>query len=264
MIKTRREWPEVGELVVATISKIVPFGAYVKIDEYGGKEGFVHISEIASTWVRNIRSFVREGQKVILQVLRVDLRHGHIDLSLRRVTEQQKRRKLVEWKRLQRAHKLLELVAKRKKKSIDEAYEKAGWKMEDYFGEIFAGFEAAAEEGIDPLLKAGVPRSWAKTIAEIAKKYVTIPKIKITGELTLQTKAPNGIELIKKSLITALETAKRNKYEVSIYLAGSPRYRISVKAKDHKEAEKILREIAKTATQEFEKTGGKAEFTRIK
>ena len=75
MVIRRSEWPEVGDLVVATVRRIVDYGAYVHLDEYG-KEGLLHISEISSSWVRNIRDHVREGQKVVLKVLRVNPEKG--------------------------------------------------------------------------------------------------------------------------------------------------------------------------------------------
>ena len=81
----RPEWPEVGDLVIVTVNRITDYGAYVTLDEYG-KEGLLHVSEVASSWVRNIRDFVREGQKTVLKVLRVDTEKGHVDISLRRVT----------------------------------------------------------------------------------------------------------------------------------------------------------------------------------
>jgi len=57
------EWPEAGELVVATVERIADYGAYVMLDEYG-REGLLHISEISSTWVKNIRDFIRRrGEK---------------------------------------------------------------------------------------------------------------------------------------------------------------------------------------------------------
>ena len=86
MTERKPEYPEVGDLVIATIETVVTYGVYANLDEYN-KRGLLHISEISSSWIRNIRDFVREGQKVVLKVLRVSLEKGHIDLSLRRVTK---------------------------------------------------------------------------------------------------------------------------------------------------------------------------------
>ena len=62
--------PPVGELVVSTIKEIVPYGAYVTLDEYDDTEGLLHIAELSSRWVKNIRDHVRENQKRILQRFR--------------------------------------------------------------------------------------------------------------------------------------------------------------------------------------------------
>ena len=85
MAERRVEWPERGDLVIATIDSITTYGAYVELEEYG-KKGLLHVSEISSSWIRNIRDFVREGQKIVLKVIRVKSEKGHIDVSLRRVT----------------------------------------------------------------------------------------------------------------------------------------------------------------------------------
>ncbi|HVO36618.1 MAG TPA: S1 RNA-binding domain-containing protein, partial [Candidatus Acidoferrum sp.] len=71
MAANKPEWPEPGDLVIATIQSVTDYGAYAKLDEYD-KQGLLHISEISSSWVRNIRDFVRENQKIVLKVLRVD------------------------------------------------------------------------------------------------------------------------------------------------------------------------------------------------
>ncbi len=75
-------FPEVGDLVVATVKRVEDYGAYVKLDEFAGIEGLVHISEMATTWVRNIRDHAREGQKLVLKVLRVNPQRNQIDLAL--------------------------------------------------------------------------------------------------------------------------------------------------------------------------------------
>ena len=57
--------PSEGELIVAVVREVKQNGAYVDLDEYEGIEGFIFIGEIASGWVKNIRAFVRPGQRLI-------------------------------------------------------------------------------------------------------------------------------------------------------------------------------------------------------
>ena len=86
--------PEEGELVVATIKTVKQNGAYVDLDEYEGTEGFIFIGEIASGWVKNIRGFVREGQRVICKVMRTRRDGTSLELSLKSVSEERRRGRL--------------------------------------------------------------------------------------------------------------------------------------------------------------------------
>ncbi len=112
MVRTS-EFPEESELVVCTVQNVKNFGAFVTLDEYGGKEGFIHIRDVATGWVKYIRDYVREGQKIVCKVLGVDMSKGHIDLSLKSVNEHQKREKIQQWKNENKAEKLMEIVAER-------------------------------------------------------------------------------------------------------------------------------------------------------
>jgi len=80
------ELPEVGEIVVATISKITAHGAYATLDEYNDIQGFLHASEIAHGWVRNINKFVKSGEIKVLLVKRIKDGREEIDLSLKQVS----------------------------------------------------------------------------------------------------------------------------------------------------------------------------------
>ena len=88
------DFPEEGELVVVTVKTVKNFGAFGILDEYDGKEGFIHITDVASGWVKYIRDHVKESQKIVCKVLRVDEQKSHIDLSLKQVNEHQKREKI--------------------------------------------------------------------------------------------------------------------------------------------------------------------------
>ncbi|HQT44897.1 MAG TPA: S1 RNA-binding domain-containing protein, partial [Candidatus Micrarchaeota archaeon] len=99
------DMPEQDELVLATIKKIMPYGAFCALDEYQNKEAFVHISEVAPRWIKNIHEFLHEGEHVVAKVYNLILEKNQIDLSLKRVTPSEKKAKLEMVKRTRRADK---------------------------------------------------------------------------------------------------------------------------------------------------------------
>ena len=74
---------EVGGIVEGTVTGITNFGAFVELP--GGKVGLIHISEIADVYVRDVKDYVKEQDKIKVKVLSVDDR-GKIGLSLRQLT----------------------------------------------------------------------------------------------------------------------------------------------------------------------------------
>ena len=105
------EFPEEGELLLCTVTKIFGHSVFVNIEGFN-RSGMIHISEISPGRIRNLRDYVVEGKKIICTVLRIHKDKGHIDLSLRRVNDGQKRKKLEEIKQEQKSKKLIELVGK--------------------------------------------------------------------------------------------------------------------------------------------------------
>ena len=257
----RSEYPEVGDLVIATAVKVFDHGAYVKLDEYG-KEGYIPLGEVSSTWVRNIRDYVREGQKLVLKVIRVDTRRGHIDLSLRRVTEREKKDKLMEWKRWQRAKKLLELVAKKLGIRSARQIEEIGVKLEEHFDEAYAAFEQAVLLGEEVLVKAGVPEEWARESTEIAREHVELPEVIVRGYFTLSSTAPDGVERVKRVLLKALDAVKGLEAKAKIYTMGAPKYRVEIKARDYRIAEEALKKAVEAATLQAKEEKAAIAFTR--
>jgi translation initiation factor 2 subunit 1 len=254
--------PELGELVVATVVRIVPYGAYVTLDEYNNVEGLLHISEVASGWVRNIREHVREGQKTVLKVLRTDPEKMHVDLSLRRVSEREKKDKLLEWKQENRGRRLLDMAAEKMKVKPEEAYQKVGTIIEDKFGNIYRGLERAAIEGEEPLLKVGVPPEWASALLEIAKSKIRVRRVQIRGTLQLTCPTSNGVEVLREAFSKALGVRKPRNAQVNIYVIGPPRYRIEVVAENFKQAERILDGAVEAAIETVSSQGGEGKFTR--
>jgi len=259
LVRKRTPLPRVGELVIGAVKKVFDYGAYLSLGEYNNIEAYLPWSEVSSKWVRDIRDFVREGQRVVVKVIRVDRRKRHIDVSLKRVNPSEQRRKLLEWKRAQRAEKILEIVAKRIGKSLDEAYNEVGWKLEDYYGEIYAGLEEASYRGSEALQEAGVPSEWYEPLLNEVRKHIKIKRIKIQGVIYLLSLAHDGVEKIKKTLADPLQKiALDEDTKIKVYTIGAPKYRIEVTSTDYKKAERVLQsyikqvqKLAKSLSMEF-------------
>ena len=84
MIQAITAEAEVGAIYTGKVARIVDFGAFVTI--LPGKDGLVHISQIAEERVENVTDYLSEGQEVQVKVLDVDQR-GRIKLSMREVAE---------------------------------------------------------------------------------------------------------------------------------------------------------------------------------
>lgn len=263
MMPKKAEWPEPGDLVLATVQKITDYGAYVLLDEYQ-KEGLLHISEVSSGWVRNIRNFVREKQKVVLKVLRVDTEKRHVDLSLRRVSRPQRREKILAWKKERKAESLMRSVSEKLKQPAEDVYSKIGSQVEERFGGIYEGLENAAREGPDTLIEVGVPKDIAIAIAEVAKEKIRLPMVKIKGTLELQCTKPNGVTYIREALLRAQKIEKPRDTRVRVYVVSPPKYCVEVLAEDYKEAERILQNAAEEAVKTLTEAGGLATFKRGK
>jgi translation initiation factor 2 alpha subunit (eIF-2alpha) len=102
--------PEEGEIIIATVREVTGHGVYVTLDEYNNMTGFLYISEIATGWIRNIERYVRPKQKAVLKVIRVNKVRGEIDTSLKQVSGEERRSKLIEIKKSDKAATLLDVV----------------------------------------------------------------------------------------------------------------------------------------------------------
>lgn len=231
-----RSLPEPGEVVVCTVREITSHGIYVNLDQYDGTNGFLHVSEISTGWVRNIDRVAKVSQKLILKVIRLNRARREIDLSLRQVTNEERRQKVIEWKREERALTIIDAV--RKKVGIDDAQVKdLRRKLEEQFGTLYVALETAARKGAEGLLGVGLSEKEAKAVAEIAAEKIIPPKYEVGALVEISSRSPEGIEQVKRTLLAA---ASAPSAEVHITYAGAPHYRVRITADDYKQAEKAM------------------------
>ncbi|AWR99903.1 translation initiation factor IF-2 subunit alpha [Metallosphaera hakonensis] len=252
MIYNRHQLPREGDILVATVKQVFDYGSYVTLDEYGGMQAFLPWSEISTRWVKNIRDIVKEGRKVIVKVIRVDRKKGSVDVSLKKVNDDDRKKKNAQWKRIQKTDKILELVAQKLKRSEREAWEQVAWKLEERYGDVFEALQKASKEGEKVLLDAGVPEIWVKPLLEEASKHGEERKVKESKVILMRTVDPEGVEKIRK--VFDLEDE-----DVRIFTIGAPRYRVEVSGVDPKAVAQRLNEIVQKILERAKEEGVSAE-----
>ncbi len=239
--------PSQGELVVCTITKVNPNSAFAKLDEYDSKEGMIHISEVSSGWVKDIRNHVRAGQQFIAKITRLE--NNNISLSIKKVDKNQENFKMKEYRLSQRAEKLLEIAAKQLGKDLPKAYEEVGYLLQEAFGSLYEGFKAALTPGA--LEKKGIPEKWAAIIKELAEKNIEQKEFEFRAKIFINSSKSDGIDVIKSILTEA------QKNGLQVHYIAAPEYLVKMKTKNAKKGEKEFN----AALENIEKSGkGRAEI----
>ncbi|WP_316506694.1 translation initiation factor IF-2 subunit alpha [Nitrosopumilus sp.] len=251
-----QEMPEQGEIVLATITKVMDHGAYVALDEYDNIQGFLHISEIAPGWIRSVNRFVKDGEKKVLLVKKVNPKRGDIDLSLKQVSNDQKKLKLKEVKKFEKGKTLLQNVQEKAKLS-DEEIEKLEDSIYSKFDSVYDAFIEIGRNGIDSVRELKLAKKTAGVIEEICSK-IKLPSVEIRGIMEITNNKSEGVEIIKKIL---LEVIKKDS-TIDITYLGAPKYRLSITSEDFKSAEKSLKPIIAEIQTNIEKKKGSFKFTR--
>jgi len=221
----RRGLPSQGEIVIAKIVKINPNSAFAQLSEYN-VEGMIHISEVASGWVRDIRHFVKPNQEVAAIVTRQE----PLSLSLKRASSQQRAQKLKEYNMEKRAEKMLEIVGQKLGKTLEQSYDEVGFLLQERFGSMYEAFKESLSKR--EKLEKVLPKEWVDAIVEVAEKSIEQKEFEFTAKLFLRSYASNGVEAIRE-MLQKVEHAK-----LDVRYIAAPQYLVKYRTLDPKKGGK--------------------------
>jgi len=255
MLIKRSGFPEESDLVMCTVNNIQHNSIFVNIHEYD-RQGMITISEVAPGRIRNIRDYVAEGKVVVCKVLYVNRERGYIDLSLRRVSESQRRQKNDELKQELKAEKIIEMTAHSLKMDFKTLYDKIA---ESFLKNYYYTFQA-----FDDFLSGNLvftdyfDKSISETLEKIIREKIKPKEILIAGDITINTWEENGVEDIKNALALAI------KENTTVNYLGGGKYRVLLKGTDYKTLEKSLKDISDNVMAHMKKRKANVEYERVK
>ncbi len=232
----KQGWPEEGELVIVKIKRIMDYGAVADLIEYKNRDGFIHISNVTKSWVKNIRSHVSTGETRVAEVTKVEEDKNTINLSLKTVNETQMKRKMDQWKREKRTNRTIEQLAEKLEKDPEKAKKEIIPKLTEKYEDPYEAFEEISAEGEKALKDIDISKEWKEEIINYSKENIKPPEVTIEGSFNIETLQGNGIELIKKALKPI------TKENVKVEYVSAPEYKLKITARDYEEAEEELKE----------------------
>ena len=233
--------PDVNDLVLGKVVKITKHGIYAELIEYKGLTAYCHVREIAAAWIRNIRNFVRLDQQIVAKVLLVNRKTRQIDISIKRVSESQKKDKIQQYKNQKSAIAIVNLIAKKLNVSPGEVLSTIEAPLKDEFGTMYSAFEYIAAEGEIDLTTLGLPPKYIDAIVEMSKSSIKIATYEKEVKIGLRSFAPDGVEQIRQVLFNISNAlTKYENVEYEITSIGAPTYRLWLSGKFVEDIEDAL------------------------
>jgi len=224
---------EEGDMVLCTVDRIAGTVVFVKI-EGEEKEGSIILSEIAPGRIRNLREYVIPKKKIVCKVLKTA--GGSTSLSLRRVTQKEKKEVMDEYNQERSYVSILKSVVKEKSNEVLENITKNG-RLYDFFEEARTN-----PKELEDLIGKENTKKILEIIFEQKKKSKIIKKT-----ISLKTQEPNGLYLIKKVL--------ENPEEIEIKYLSAGKYSLKIETEDGKKGEQELKTFLEKVEKKAKETG---------
>ncbi|MEM0147627.1 MAG: S1 RNA-binding domain-containing protein [Candidatus Micrarchaeaceae archaeon] len=218
-----------GMLVLAEIEDIQQFGASCKLIEYN-VDAFLPIREVSSGWIKNIHEFIHKGQIVVAKVMLINKDKGSIDISLKKVTNQESRIKMNAYNLEKRSQALFMQALKASR--LSQFKDKYTQQILSSFGS-FSNFINEVNANSEKFDSLQLPKKLKDTVSELLMAGKREKMHVVSYILTLQSfNTKSGILEIKDALRNAISKAG-----INVEYISAPHYRITAQALDYPTAE---------------------------
>ncbi|XP_058074295.1 eukaryotic translation initiation factor 2 subunit alpha homolog [Magnolia sinica] len=269
------KYPEVDMAVMIQVKNIADMGAYVSLLEYNNIEGMILFSELSRRRIRSVSSLIKVGRQEPVMVLRVDKEKGYIDLSKRRVSEEDIQGCEERYNKSKLVHSIMRHVAETMLLDLEDLYIHVGWPLYRKYGHAFEAFKLIVtdpdsvlnaltrevkEVGPDgqevtkvvPAMSEEVKDALIKNI----RRRMTPQPLKIRADVEIKCFQLDGVLHIKEAMRKA-EAAGNNDCPVKIKLVAPPLYVLTTHTLDKEQGISVLNDAIKACTEEIDRHKGK-------
>ncbi len=226
--------PQLHQVVIGQISKVMQFGAYCRLLEYGNLEVFIPLREVSFGWIKNIHEHLRTGQNVVCKIIYFDRERHTIDASIKQVTSKEEKDKINSYKLERRLSAMFRQLAKSTgQKNIEEL---AALAISE-FG-TFTNLAKAVMEKAPGLKTSKLPAPLLSAIEENIKSIMRRRTFKVSYIMTLLNYNTKSGASQNNDIFSKISAAG-----VKLAYISAPKYRVVAEGDSYPEAEEKIKKI---------------------
>jgi translation initiation factor 2 subunit 1 len=220
------------------------------------------LSELSRRRIRSINKLIRVGRNEVVVVIRVDKEKGYIDLSKRRVSDEEISKCTEKFARGKTVNSILRHTAEILKFSTDEQfeelYEKTAWKFDDKYKKAGYAYDIFKQCVSDPtpLNECDLPTEWRDILLSNIKRRLTPQAVKCRADIEVSCYSYEGIDAIKRALKEGLSLSTEDK-PVKINLIAPPVYVVTSSSLDRDDGVKVLQDVIDKIQANIEQNKGR-------
>ncbi|RZC53368.1 hypothetical protein C5167_012234 [Papaver somniferum] len=249
-------YPEVDMAVMIQVKNIADMGAYVSLLEYNNIEGMILFSELSRRRIRSVSSLIKVGRQEPVMVLRVDKDKGYIDLSKRRVAEEDIATCEERYNKSKLVHSIMRHVAETMQLDL-EAFKLIVADPDTILDSLTREVKEVGPDGqevtkVVPALTEEVKDALIKNI----KRRMTPQPMKIRADIEMKCFQFDGVLHIKEAMRKA-EATGNDDCPVKIKLVAPPLYVLTTQTLDKEQGIKVLANAIQACTEVIDIHKGK-------
>ncbi|KAJ8769415.1 hypothetical protein K2173_002905 [Erythroxylum novogranatense] len=269
------KYPEVDMAVMIQVKNIADMGAYVSLLEYNNIEGMILFSELSRRRIRSVSSLIKVGRIEPVMVLRVDKEKGYIDLSKRRVSEEDIQACEERYNKSKLVHSIMRHVAETLGIDLEDLYIHIGWPLYRKYGHAFEAFKVIVNDP-DSVLSSlnrevkeigpdgqevtkvvpAVTEEIKEALVKNIKRRMTPQPVKLRADIEMMCFEYDGV-LHLKDVMRKAEAAGNDDCPVKIKYVAAPHYVLTAQTLDKEQGIAILNNAIAACTETIIKHKGK-------
>ncbi|CAH1253533.1 Hypp1195 [Branchiostoma lanceolatum] len=254
-----KRFPQVDEVIMVNVRSIAEMGAYVSLLEYNNIEGMILLSELSRRRIRSINKLIRVGRNECVVVIRVDEEKGYIDLSKRRVSQEEMAQCEEKFAKAKAVNSILRHVAHlleyQHDEQLEDLYVRTAWAFDDEKpGSAYEMFKKAVSEP-NVLDKLTLTDQEKEVLLANIRRRLTPQAVKIRSDIEVACYGYEGIDAVKGALRKGLALTTED-MPIKINLIAPPLYVMTTQTLERTEGVLLLQKAINAIKEDIEEGGG--------